>query len=108
MRHNTQLSPAGFIFIDGKETAQTLKCCHCGFQWVVVRGSGRVRGWCSMCNSVTCGPKCSGKCVPEEQMLENIEQGRPADFMPVQVNVPRLWKGEEEPKPAKKLIVTGE
>ena len=43
------------------------------------------RGWCINCNGYICGASCL-KCVPVEQYLENIEHGRPDDFVPVQVS----------------------
>lgn len=64
----------------------TLQCCHCGGHWVPRPGSGTVRGFCQNCNGPVCGPGCAA-CVPAEQMLENIEKGRPLDFRPVVVPV---------------------
>lgn len=61
----------------------TLQCVHCGRHWTIVPGSGRVRGFCGRCNGPTCGPRCDGKCVPEELMLENLARGRPRDFVPI-------------------------
>ena len=87
------MKEAGEIIIcgDGPETRQpTLQCVHCGCHWVASPGSGRVRGYCMNCNGPVCGPGCS-KCVPMEQMLENIEQGRALDFKPIRTNVPGLW-----------------
>jgi len=61
-----------------------LQCVHCQAVWQVQPGSGRERGFCMRCNGPTCGPECSGKRVPWEQMLKNWETGKPDDFMPVQ------------------------
>lgn len=58
---------------------KTLQCVHCLAHWVPEPGSGRVRGWCRNCMGPVCGPGCA-KCVPAEQMLENIEAGRPEGF----------------------------
>lgn len=66
--------------------AKTLQCAHCGGHWVPRPGSGRVRGWCQNCQGPVCGPGCAA-CVPEEQLLENIEAGRPLDFRPIVVPV---------------------
>lgn len=67
---------------------KTLQCVHCGGHWIPQPGSGRVRGWCSNCHGPICGPGCV-VCVPTEQLLENIERGRPLDFRPTVVPVPR-------------------
>jgi hypothetical protein len=64
----------------------TLQCCHCGGHWIPQPGSGRVRGFCQNCNGFVCGPGCAA-CVPAEQLLENIEKGRPLDFKPICVPV---------------------
>jgi hypothetical protein len=64
----------------------TLQCVHCGGHWVPQPGSGRVRGFCQNCMGPVCGPGCAA-CVPTEQLLENIEKGRPLDFRPVLVPV---------------------
>lgn len=96
MRHGT-LTPHGLIeTYDDRDRAvciDTLQCVHCGGHFEVRPGSGKVRGFCQRCNGVFCGPGCA-KCVPTEQLLENIEQGRPLDFVPTTVNVPKLWTGD--------------
>lgn len=68
---------------------QTLTCCHCQHAWVLVKGSGKARGFCTRCMGYTCGaPACLG-CVPAEQRLENIEKGLPElTPRPVQILVP--------------------
>lgn len=63
------------------ETA-TVQCVHCGGHWVPQPGSGRVRGFCGRCNGPICGPCCQS-CVPTEQLLENLERGRPLDYRPI-------------------------
>lgn len=63
----------------------TLQCPHCGGHFPVGRRTGKVRGWCHPCGRVTCGPDCSGKCVPQDVMLTNMERGRPIDFRPTMV-----------------------
>ena len=60
----------------------TLQCVHCGGHFPVQPGSGKVRGFCMRCRGPVCGPKCA-ECVPTEQLLENIEHGRPLDFRPI-------------------------
>lgn len=87
---------AGVIILGSIESDKiieqpTLSCVHCSAHWVYRPGSGNVRGFCLRCNGPVCGPTCAGKCRPVEQLLENIEAGRPDDFTPTVVNVPRLW-----------------
>lgn len=69
---------------DGRVTCEpTVMCCHCGGSWIPKKGSGRRRGICLLCNGYTCGcPECDA-CVPMEQMLENIESGKPLDHRPI-------------------------
>lgn len=62
--------------------AATIQCVHCGRHWVPQPGSGRTRGFCMRCNGFICGPECQ-ECIPVEQMLENIEQGRPLNYRPI-------------------------
>ena len=73
----------------------TVQCCHCGRIWLYERGSGKVRGFCMSCRAVTCGPHCpvGTGCVPQEQMLRNIEAGQPLDYRPVIAAVPRSTGG---------------
>lgn len=65
----------------------TLSCVHCQRTWVHTPGSGKVRGWCGRCNGPICSAECAEKCVPLEQMIENIEHGRELDYRPISVNV---------------------
>lgn len=66
--------PSGSIFIDGQEVADTARCCHCGGHFVMVRGSGRRRGWCLACNAMTCGRRGCGECLPVGKRLELTEK----------------------------------
>jgi hypothetical protein len=67
----------GGIVIDGRQVADTLQCCHCGGHWVPVKGSGKVRGFCMLCNKVHCGSKeCSSSCTPFEKRMEQFEAGK--------------------------------
>ena len=66
--------PSGGIIIDGHHIADTMKCCHCGYTWIPVKGSGRLRGFCTGCNHVTCGAKECDECDPFERKLERIEK----------------------------------
>ena len=55
----------------------TLQCRHCQYTWFVDPGSGKQRGWCTMCNGPTCGSQeCSERCLPFERMQELIERSR--------------------------------
>ena len=65
-------NPHGGIMIDGKHVADTLRCCHCGENWIPVKGSKRQRGFCLKCNDVTCSPGCA--CIPLEKRLDMIEK----------------------------------
>ena len=80
--------PSGYVVVTspdgGLEEADTLQCVHCGCHWKMEPGSGKIRGYCHSCAGPICGPKCK-VCVPAEQRLENIEQGRPLDFRPIVV-----------------------
>jgi hypothetical protein len=68
--------PHGLIFVNGKEVAHTLKCPHCGAQFVSRRGSGHHRTFCLRHQAVTCGSAaCSRDCV-DVYGLEGTLQGR--------------------------------
>ncbi len=68
----------------------TTACVHCGGHFSTPRfgaspadkGSRVGRGFCQKCNGYICGPGCL-ECVPEEQMLENMENGKPLDYYPI-------------------------
>lgn len=77
------MKEAGYIVDDGNIViATTLQCVHCGCHWVPQPGSKIVRGYCTRCNGPVCGKGCE-ECVPQEQMLDNIEKGRPLNFRPI-------------------------
>ena len=80
MPANSVRSPKGFLICEGNVVAETLQCCHCGGHFVVNPGSGRRRGFCTQCGSVTCGAPSCDACVPTEAWLENVEAGRREDF----------------------------
>lgn len=69
----------------GVEEADCLQCGHCGKHWQVQPGSGKQRGFCLCCMKPTCGPRCpvGDACVSQEQMVENIEKGRPLNYRPI-------------------------
>lgn len=71
---------------------RTHQCVHCGGHFPAEPGSGKLRGFCMMCNGFFCGPQCE-KCVPTDLYLENIEKGREDDFRPTQSFVPagQIW-----------------
>lgn len=97
---------AGYIEYIEKGTDKVLarvatnQCCHCGAQWparplkpilktytaleaqFLEQQGKKMRGWCSRCNGPVCGPACA-ECVPQERLLENMEQGLPLDFRPI-------------------------
>lgn len=71
-------------------TADTVACIHCGYNWVWQPGSGKRRGFCMKCNGLVCGrPACVQLgCVHREQLLDNIEAGKPLNHTPISVSVP--------------------
>ena len=84
---------SGTAFVTGpwgeRFEGATLSCCHCQFTWVLQKGSGKVRGFCTSCMRPHCGGPNCWECVPIEQRLENIEAGRPElTPAPVKVFVP--------------------
>lgn len=70
---NTSKRASGELIItddNGNETVkETMKCCHCQYTWILERGSGRVRGFCTKCNDVTCGSKECMSCIPFQKKL---------------------------------------
>jgi hypothetical protein len=52
----------------------TLRCCHCGYVWIPIRGSGRKRGFCMKCMDVTCGSRQCMECLPHDKMLDLMEK----------------------------------
>lgn len=86
MRESGTIIVAGPNFEGPVLEAGTVQCVHCGRHWIRRPGSGIIRGWCMRCNGPICGPQCE-ECVPQEQQIENIEQGRPLKFRPVRVAV---------------------
>ena len=59
---------------DGEVTKQaTVSCSHCG---CIMQADDSHTRWCFKCCKLTCSKKrCSEKCVPYEQQIENIERG---------------------------------
>ena len=98
--------PHGVILEDGQEVADTAQCCHCGAHFVVVRGSGKKRGFCfGKCKGPTCGrPECD-PCVPFESRIDLYEKRKiPTPFFPGKLilsgDIPKPPEGEP-----KKLII---
>lgn len=67
---------AGVILMDGVQVADTKQCCHCGGHFVMVKGSGKLRGYCTKCHEITCGKIECCKCVPFEKKLDLAEAGK--------------------------------
>ncbi len=66
----------GIIILDGSVVATTKQCCHCGNHFVMIKGSGKKRGWCMKCHAITCGCIKCCKCVPFEKKLDLYEAGK--------------------------------
>lgn len=90
---NTNPRASGHVFTMGLWgelwEGQTLQCSHCQHTWILKKGSGRERGFCTKCMGYTCGkPECD-ECVPIEQRCSNIEAGlHPLTPKPAMVLVP--------------------
>ena len=71
--------PKGYLYTvesDGRmEEHDTFQCCHCNAHFMIVKGSGKIRGFCMKCMQVTCGKLECDICVPFEKKLEAIERG---------------------------------
>lgn len=70
---------------DGKAEIATLKCVHCGGHFPL---DPKTKHWCARCAGYVCSAGCVDA-VPEQQMLENIEKGRPENWQPVIVSMAR-------------------
>jgi hypothetical protein len=76
---------------DGSREGQAdlVQCVHCGRHWPVGASIGLILqrklelGFCRQCHGITCPGEACSVCVPLEQRLENIEQGRPIDHRPI-------------------------
>lgn len=66
---------SGLIIVDGREVATTRQCVHCGCHFVSVKGSGVKRGYCMLCNGITCGSHVCDKCLPIEKQLDLADFG---------------------------------
>jgi hypothetical protein len=69
-------SEDGILTINGAVVATTKQCCHCGNHFIMQKGSGKKRGRCMKCHSITCGKLKCCKCVPFEKKLDDYEAGK--------------------------------
>ena|SRR5579863_8235138 len=63
----------GGIMVNGVQSGSTIRCCHCGGHFMVVRGSGKVRGFCRRCMKPTCGDPHCDPCAPFLARLDEAE-----------------------------------
>jgi hypothetical protein len=93
-KKNTMVRPHSYFIatrLDGtKEELDGAQCCHCMAHFAVKPGSGKRRGFCMLCNQVTCGRSMCDPCVPKMQQVENLEAGRDRFFRPVQASLAGL------------------
>ena len=66
--------PSGAIFLGSIHVADTIQCCHCQMHFVSVRGSGHLRGWCTLCGAMTCGHQGCDAHMPWEKKMELLEK----------------------------------
>ena len=67
----------GYLIItspDGTLEADTLQCVHCNKHYIVKPGSGKRRGWCTLCSGTTCGSNLCNTCIPFEKKLDEFER----------------------------------
>ena len=67
----------GYLIItgpDGMIEYDTLQCVHCNKHYIVKPGSGKRRGWCTLCSGTTCGEVGCAACVPFEKKLDAQER----------------------------------
>ena len=76
--------PSGYIIIDGQEVGHTKQCPHCNQHFLSVRGSGKIRGYCTLCKTVTCGSPACDICIPYEAKMEVVEGNM--------ITAQRYWK----------------
>lgn len=75
---------------DKSQAVATTQCVHCGKHFEMKPGSGKMRGFCMRCNGYICGPECA-ECIPQEQMIENIEKGLPLNHKPIRTFIEKTW-----------------
>ena len=67
----------GYLIItgpDGTLERDTLQCVHCNKHYIVRPGSGKRRGWCTLCAGTTCGEEACLPCIPFERKLDAFER----------------------------------
>jgi hypothetical protein len=67
-----RMKPDGQIIIVGEGPVvehDTKQCCHCGGHFIIRRGSGVRRGWCTRCQGVTCGGERCWECRPHAKLV---------------------------------------
>jgi len=73
---------AGYGVAIDRETGKTVdehetsRCVHCGGHFRIVPGSGRTRGYCFLCDGVTCGSRECLEHYPFQKRLEDYESGK--------------------------------
>lgn len=79
---------------DGTQVATTTQCPHCSAHFVMVRGSGRKRGYCLNCNAVTCGAPACDVCVPVDERLNYLTgQKVPQKYLDRLIELPSVFGG---------------
>ncbi len=66
--------PHGHVIVDGRVMADTVCCAHCGAHFVMRRGSGIRRGFCTKCDGITCGSAGCVACTPVEARIDERER----------------------------------
>lgn len=67
----------GYLIITGPAgviEADTVQCGHCQKHYTVKPGSGKRRGFCTLCSRATCGAAACLPCKPWEKRLEEFER----------------------------------
>lgn len=67
---------SGHIMLDGQVVADTVKCVHCGHNWIPIKGSGKERGWCLKCNGPVCGDHDCFEHKDFRQKVDEYEKGK--------------------------------
>ena len=55
------------------QEADTYNCCHCQYVVRIQPGSGKQRGYCTLCTAPTCGGEHCLECKPFMKMIEELE-----------------------------------
>ena len=73
-RHPLGRREDGAILFDGQQVGSTFMCRHCNGHFLVERGSGKKRGWCTRCGGPTCGTAKCGACKPFQVWIDEVER----------------------------------